>query len=110
MSSPRVVVVDDHSLFRDGVRSRIGGEVEIVGEAGTVDEAVDALQTRVGDALTAAGDAETQVRTAMDAVTQAVRTEGEELRTAAESARAEISREDLRREDSSCHYLRPGWC
>ena len=40
MSVPRVVIVDDHTLFRDGVRSRIGEDVEIVGEAGTVDDAV----------------------------------------------------------------------
>jgi DNA-binding NarL/FixJ family response regulator len=43
VTRPRVVVVDDHGLFRDGVRSRIGGEVEIVGEAGTVDDAVLAI-------------------------------------------------------------------
>jgi DNA-binding NarL/FixJ family response regulator len=40
VSVPRVVIVDDHTLFRDGVRSRIGEDVEIVGEAGTVGEAV----------------------------------------------------------------------
>jgi DNA-binding NarL/FixJ family response regulator len=36
----RVVLVDDHALFRAGVRSELEGRVEIVGEAGTVDEAV----------------------------------------------------------------------
>jgi DNA-binding NarL/FixJ family response regulator len=40
MRLPRVVIVDDHGLFRDGVRSRLAGRVEIVGEAGTVEEAV----------------------------------------------------------------------
>jgi DNA-binding NarL/FixJ family response regulator len=40
MSVPRVIVVDDHALFRDGVRSRLSGAVELVGEAGTVDEAI----------------------------------------------------------------------
>jgi DNA-binding NarL/FixJ family response regulator len=36
----RVVLVDDHRLFRAGVRSEIGDRVDIVGEAGDVDEAV----------------------------------------------------------------------
>ena len=37
---PRVVLVDDHALFRAGVRSELEGMVEIVGEAGDVDGAV----------------------------------------------------------------------
>ncbi|MGZ4386673.1 MAG: DNA-binding response regulator, partial [Gaiellaceae bacterium] len=36
----RIVVVDDHHLFRAGVRSELGGSVEIAGEAGSVAEAV----------------------------------------------------------------------
>ena len=36
----RVVLVDDHRLFRAGVRSELGDEVEVVGEAETVAEAV----------------------------------------------------------------------
>ena len=36
----RVVLVDDHRLFRAGVRSELGDAVEVVGEAGTVAEAV----------------------------------------------------------------------
>jgi DNA-binding NarL/FixJ family response regulator len=35
-----VVLVDDHRLFRAGVRSELGNAVEVVGEAGTVPEAV----------------------------------------------------------------------
>lgn len=35
-----VFLVDDHALFRAGVRAEIGGSVEVVGEAGTVDEAI----------------------------------------------------------------------
>ena len=31
---PRVVLVDDHALFRAGVRGELGAKVEIVGEAG----------------------------------------------------------------------------
>jgi DNA-binding NarL/FixJ family response regulator len=33
-SPPRVVVVDDHSLFRAGVRAELAGTCEVVGEAG----------------------------------------------------------------------------
>jgi DNA-binding NarL/FixJ family response regulator len=44
VSAPRVVVVDDHALFRDGVRARIGAEIAIVGEAGTVAEALAVIR------------------------------------------------------------------
>jgi DNA-binding NarL/FixJ family response regulator len=37
---PTVVLVDDHGMFRAGVRAEIGAEVDIVGEAATVAEAV----------------------------------------------------------------------
>jgi DNA-binding NarL/FixJ family response regulator len=37
---PRVVLVDDHAVFRTGVRTEIGSAVDIVGEAGDVDGAV----------------------------------------------------------------------
>jgi DNA-binding NarL/FixJ family response regulator len=37
---PTVVLVDDHALFRAGVRSELEGLAEIVGEAGDVDGAV----------------------------------------------------------------------
>ena len=36
----RVVLVDDHRLFRSGVRAEIGSRVEVVGEASTVAEAI----------------------------------------------------------------------
>ena len=36
----RVVLVDDHELFRAGVRGELGTAVDIVGEAGSVAEAV----------------------------------------------------------------------
>jgi DNA-binding NarL/FixJ family response regulator len=38
--SPRVLIVDDHELFRAGVRGELGASVEIAGEAGSVAEAV----------------------------------------------------------------------
>jgi DNA-binding NarL/FixJ family response regulator len=37
---PTVVIVDDHALFRAGVRSELGDRVQVLGEAGTVHEAV----------------------------------------------------------------------
>ncbi len=36
----RVVLVDDHKLFRAGVRAELGDRVLVLGEAGTVDDAV----------------------------------------------------------------------
>ena len=40
----RVVLVDDHELFRAGVRGELGDAVEIVGEAGSVAEAVPLIR------------------------------------------------------------------
>jgi DNA-binding NarL/FixJ family response regulator len=40
VSGPRVAIVDDHALFRAGVRSELAPHVEIAGEAGTVADAV----------------------------------------------------------------------
>jgi DNA-binding NarL/FixJ family response regulator len=40
----RVVVVDDHRLFRAGVRSELGASVEVVGEAGSVADAVPLIK------------------------------------------------------------------
>jgi len=47
----RVVLVDDHALFRAGVRSELEGRVEIVGEAGTVDEAVALIERTKPDVV-----------------------------------------------------------
>ena len=46
MSRPlrRVVLVDDHDLFRAGVRSELGPTVEVVGEAASVLEAVPLIK------------------------------------------------------------------
>ncbi|MGN6721012.1 MAG: LuxR C-terminal-related transcriptional regulator [Marmoricola sp.] len=38
-----VLIVDDHAMFRAGVRAEIGGGVAVVAEAGDVDEAVAAI-------------------------------------------------------------------
>ena len=37
---PRVFIVDDHGLFRSGVRSELGDEVDVVGEADDVEPAI----------------------------------------------------------------------
>jgi DNA-binding NarL/FixJ family response regulator len=42
-SPARVMIVDDHSLFRSGVRTELGDLVEVVGEAATVEEAVERI-------------------------------------------------------------------
>jgi DNA-binding NarL/FixJ family response regulator len=36
----RIVIVDDHGIFRAGLRSELGDSIEVVGEAGTVGEAI----------------------------------------------------------------------
>ncbi len=45
------MLVDDHGLFRSGVRSELEGRVEIVGEAGTVDEAVALIEATKPDVV-----------------------------------------------------------
>lgn len=41
--APSVVIVDDHDLFRAGVRAELEGRVEVRGEAGTVEQAEAAI-------------------------------------------------------------------
>ena len=38
--NPTVVIVDDHQLFRSGVRAELDGLVEVLGDAATVEDAV----------------------------------------------------------------------
>ena len=40
---PRVVLVDDHGLFRSGVRAELGRAVEVVGEADDVAPAIEVI-------------------------------------------------------------------
>ena len=40
----RVVIVDDHALFRSGVRTELDRLVDVVGEAGTVDAAIETIR------------------------------------------------------------------
>ncbi|RJN31688.1 response regulator [Nesterenkonia natronophila] len=45
MSTPRrIVIVDDHRIFRAGLRAELGASVEVVGEASTVDEAAQLIR------------------------------------------------------------------
>jgi DNA-binding NarL/FixJ family response regulator len=43
-SPPRVVIVDDHDLFRAGVRMSLGPRVEVVADSGSVEGAVRAIE------------------------------------------------------------------
>jgi DNA-binding NarL/FixJ family response regulator len=47
----RVVLVDDHQMFRSGVKAELGDSVEIVGEAGDVDGAVAVIKATVPDVV-----------------------------------------------------------
>jgi DNA-binding NarL/FixJ family response regulator len=47
----RVAIVDDHGLFRAGVRAELEGHVELVGEAATVPEAVSLVTEQRPDVV-----------------------------------------------------------
>lgn len=47
----KVFLVDDHALFRAGVRAEIGDRLDVVGDAGTVDEAVRAILAALPDVV-----------------------------------------------------------
>ena len=51
MSRPRVFLVDDHGLFRAGVRAELGDAVEVVGEADDVEPAVELISEREPDVV-----------------------------------------------------------
>jgi DNA-binding NarL/FixJ family response regulator len=46
-----VVLVDDHGLFRSGVRAELGRQVEVVGEADDVQPAIDLIASAVPDVV-----------------------------------------------------------
>jgi DNA-binding NarL/FixJ family response regulator len=48
---PRVVIVDDHVMFRSGVKAELGQAVEVVAEAGDVDSAVAAIVAEIPDVV-----------------------------------------------------------
>ena len=47
----RVVLVDDHVMFRSGVRAELGDAVEVVGEAADVEQAVAAVLATAPDVV-----------------------------------------------------------
>lgn len=47
----RVFIVDDHHLFRAGVRSELEGMVDIVGDASEVDAAIEMIREREPDVV-----------------------------------------------------------
>jgi DNA-binding NarL/FixJ family response regulator len=47
----RLFLVDDHAVFRSGVRAVLGDAVELVGEADEVDAAVELINERVPDVV-----------------------------------------------------------
>src|SRR5258707_13514133 len=54
MSEPkrlRVFLVDDHAMFRAGVRSELGAHVDVVGEASTVAQAVASIGATLPDVV-----------------------------------------------------------
>jgi DNA-binding NarL/FixJ family response regulator len=51
MTGPRVVLVDDHELFRAGVRAELDGLVDVVGDAATVADAVTLIREQAPDVV-----------------------------------------------------------
>ena len=49
--TPRVVLVDDHGLFRSGVRAELGRQVEVLGEADDVQPAIDLITSAQPDVV-----------------------------------------------------------
>jgi DNA-binding NarL/FixJ family response regulator len=49
--TPRVVLGDDHELFRAGVRSELDGLVDVVGDAATVADAVALIREQAPDVV-----------------------------------------------------------
>ncbi|MDT4891249.1 MAG: hypothetical protein QOE97_284 [Pseudonocardiales bacterium] len=47
----RVVIVDDHAMFRSGVRAELGERVLVVGEAGSPAEAIDVIGSTAPDVV-----------------------------------------------------------
>jgi DNA-binding NarL/FixJ family response regulator len=51
MTTPRIFLVDDHWLFRTGVRTELGVHFDVVGEAGDVDEAIAGIRETSPDVV-----------------------------------------------------------
>jgi DNA-binding NarL/FixJ family response regulator len=48
---PSVVIVDDHSIFRSGLRSDLDAALTVVGEAATVDDAIERIASLLPDVV-----------------------------------------------------------
>jgi DNA-binding NarL/FixJ family response regulator len=48
---PRIFLVDDHAMFRSGVRAELGNAVEVVGEADEVEAAIELINERVPEVV-----------------------------------------------------------
>ena len=49
MGAVRVVLADDHPIWRDGLRADLAGSFEVVAEAGTADDAIAAIRATTPD-------------------------------------------------------------
>jgi DNA-binding NarL/FixJ family response regulator len=49
VSRPRVVLADDHPIWRDGVRADLADHFDVVGEAGSAKEAISVIEARQPD-------------------------------------------------------------
>jgi DNA-binding NarL/FixJ family response regulator len=49
--SVRVAIVDDHELFRSGVRTELADALELVGQAGTVKDAIEMIRSARPDVV-----------------------------------------------------------
>jgi DNA-binding NarL/FixJ family response regulator len=47
----RIVIVDDHEIFRAGLKAGLGPTIKVVGEAGTVEEAVPLIKAEDPDVV-----------------------------------------------------------
>ena len=51
VDKPRVFIVDDHQLFRSGVRAELGDAVDVVGDADEVSAAIELITERKPDVV-----------------------------------------------------------
>ncbi|MEZ2370418.1 LuxR C-terminal-related transcriptional regulator [Arthrobacter sp. RCC_34] len=50
-TTARVVIVDDHAIFRSGLRADLGDTIDVVGQAGSVDQAVEVITHELPDVV-----------------------------------------------------------